>query len=298
MNFALKASVLGVSFLFTAFVSPSCISIPERPYVLSHREGAEPAGNTVQCVEEPPGTFSSEGDARGAGIDPDGFTLFSWNTKKGSRAGWDEDLTRLAAGADLLILQEAWLTEDLLRLLEERWHHWDMTAAFLSGNRETGVLTGSQAPPDYVCGARHAEPLVFIPKTFLVSRYLLSGTDETLLVANVHLINFSIETAEYREQLRLLETILASHEGPLLLAGDFNTWSSGRAAAVHDLARRLSLEEVGFGAGDLASFFGRPVDHVFYRGLQALEARAVSVSSSDHNPLLVTFRLPARGVPR
>ncbi len=295
MRYLVNAALLGTPLLLAVLASPSCISIPEKPYVLSHREGADPASRAALCGEEQPGDPALAGGAREEGVDPEGFTLFSWNTKKGDRDGWAEDFLSLAAGADLVTLQEAWLTQDLLRLLEKKRYQWDMSAAFLSRARETGVLTGSTTAPDFVCAARYSEPLVLIPKTFLVSRYPLAGTGEDLLVANVHLINFTVDTEEYEEQLRVLERSLSSHEGPLLMAGDFNTWSKERSAAVHALAERLDLREVGFAPEDLASFFGRTVDHVFYRGLEAVEARAVRVVSSDHNPLLVTFRVPGEG---
>lgn len=43
-----------------------------------------------------------------------------------------------------------------------------------------------------------------------------------------------------------------------------------------------------------ARFFGHKVDHIFYRGLDLLDSRAVPVTSSDHDPLMATFRLAER----
>jgi len=273
-----------------AFVFSGCISIPGEPYLLRQREDAGRVEKVALCeggrLERfPPAAASSR-----EGVDPEGFTLLSWNTKKGSVEGWGEDFFRIAAGADLLALQEASLSDELRDLLYEGRYQWDMTAAFLSGDRETGVLTGSRTAPDYVCAARHPEPLVVIPKTVLVTRYPLAA-GEALLVANVHLINFTVDSAEYRAQLAGLEQILSSHDGPLLVSGDFNTWNDGRSEALRELAARLSLGEVVFTDDERATFLGRVVDRVFARGLEAVEARAVPVSTSDHNPLLVTFRV-------
>ena len=36
--------------------------------------------------------------------------------------------------------------------------------------------------------------------------------------------------------------------------------------------------------------FGRPLDFVFYRGLNVTEASVLVTRASDHNPLLVEFR--------
>ena len=40
-----------------------------------------------------------------------------------------------------------------------------------------------------------------------------------------------------------------------------------------------------------ALFLGRRVDHVFVRGLDVTASRVDPVTSSDHNPLLVTFSI-------
>ena len=116
--------------------------------------------------------------------------------------------------------------------------------------------------------------------------------DRHLLVANVHLINFTVGTREYREQLRQVEELLSGHDGPVVLLGDFNTWSAARMETVAGMTERMALSQVEFDPENLATFRGRSVDHVYYRGLVPTSAQAVPVSTSDHNPLLVTFRVP------
>jgi len=268
-----------------------CVSVPEEPYVLSLREGTERVESVAGCGMAQPRDFLLP-DGGGAGIDPGGFTLFNWNMMKGGRQGWEDDFVRLAGDADLLTIQEAYLTDTLREVLQDGRYQWDLTAAFLNRNRETGVLTGSRRSPAYFCTFRFPEPLVALPKTILASFYPLADTDQLLLVANVHLVNFTVGTDGYREQLRELEELLSSHEGPLILLGDFNTWSGARMKAVAGVTERMALSEVEFAEEDLTTFLGRSVDHVYYRGLEPVDARAVEVSTSDHNPLLVTFRLP------
>ena len=271
-------------------MSSSCVSIPEKTYVVSGWGEGGAVMRQAECREDRPAAVRT-GDTHREGIDPDGFTLFNWNVMKGAAEGWEADFSRLTAAADLLTLQEASLTEAFEELLSESRYHWDLAAAFLKNSRETGVLTGSTSLPASLCITRFAEPLVVIPKTVMVSRYPLAGTRRFLLVANVHLINFTVDTGEYRRQLKDLERFLLAHDGPLLLSGDFNTWSGGRAEVVADLIARLGMRGVDFPEEDLASFFGRTVDHVFYRGLETVDARAVRVSTSDHNPVLVKFRV-------
>jgi endonuclease/exonuclease/phosphatase (EEP) superfamily protein YafD len=294
MRYVMRISVPAVFLLSLSLLASSCVTIPDAPYVVSRRGGAEDVAREALCRDDGAEFPNLPGEERREGIDPDGFTLFNWNVMKEGREGWREDFRRLAADADLLTLQEASLTEELRRELEEGRYHWDLTAAFLYQKRETGVLTGSRTAPASLCLTRFSEPLAVIPKTVLVSRYPLAGRDRFLLVANVHLINFTVDTKRYREQLQELEKILASHEGPLLLTGDFNTWSARRMGVVDGLVERLGLRGVEFAEEDLASFFGRPVDHVFYRGLETADARVLKVSTSDHNPVMVRFSVPFR----
>jgi len=272
-----------------------CVSIPKAPYVVSGGGGSEVVRNEVGCGESSIDTAARPGGLHGEGIDPGGFTLLNWNVQKGGQEGWAADFARLAADADLLALQEAYLTDPLRGLLREGDYRWDMAAAFLNREHETGVLTGSKSAPVAFCVTRFAEPLVVIPKTALTSLYPVAETDLFLLVVNVHLINFSVDTVQYRGLLGTLEESLASHEGPLLLTGDFNTWSNGRLKVVEGLRDRLGLTAVAFAEGGLSRFLGKNVDHVFYRGLEPVEARTVKVATSDHNPLLVTFRVLRRG---
>ena len=291
MNWVMKVPVRVISLVLPAVILLGCVSIPKEPYLLSQREGVERVDRKARCGEEGPGNPVVSGDFRREGIDPEGFTLFSWNTKKGGMEGWELDFATLSAGADLMTLQEVIMTDGLRRLLDDGCDQWDMSTAFLSRKRETGVLTGARTPPDQVCADKYAEPLLIIPKAVLVSRYPLADREKSLLVANVHLINFTVGVEEYLGQLQRLEETISSHDGPLLLTGDFNTWSDGRSAAVRALAGRLSLREVGFTEDHRTSFFGRTVDHVFTRGLETVDARVMRVATSDHNPLLVTFRV-------
>jgi len=285
-------SVAGGAFLLLpAFLVPGCVTIPEEHYVLSVRQGTESIESEAECGPAPLVASSLSGES-GAGVDPGGFTLFNWNLMKGGGRGWVKDFARLTLDADVVTIQEAWLTEDLRGILGREWNHWDLTAAFLTREKETGVLTGSREQPAYSCSLSFPEPLTLFPKTVLASYYPVAGTDRHLLVANVHLINFTAGTREYREQLRQVEELLSGHDGPVVLLGDFNTWSDARMESVTGMTERMALAQVEFNPENLATFRGRSVDHVYYRGLVPTKARAVQVASSDHNPLLVTFRVP------
>jgi endonuclease/exonuclease/phosphatase (EEP) superfamily protein YafD len=113
-------------------------------------------------------------------------------------------------------------------------------------------------------------------------------------VVNLHAINFTLSAeGAYREQLDGVRVELASHDGPIVLAGDFNTWSNDRLAAVEALARELGLVAVTFRPDARARFAEHPVDHIYVRGLEVVDAHAVAVTSSDHNPVFATLRVRA-----
>jgi hypothetical protein len=129
-----------ILLLTGVLVCVGCVSIPPSPYVV--KRGGD-AGEVSVCDSGtvPSAVRSSESRE---GIDPAGFTLASWNMRKNSRRGWQKELRLFAGDADLIALQEAYLTRELRAVLEERGYRWDMAAAFLYRGKETGVLTAAR----------------------------------------------------------------------------------------------------------------------------------------------------------
>ena len=219
------------------------------------------------------------------------FRVLNWNSYKGSDAIWQEDLERLSSMSDLVVLQEGYLTDDLQTLLNKKQYSWDIARAFSYRDIYTGVLTGSRVRPDFLCSFRVPEPLARLPKSVLITRYPLSGTHESLVIANIHMINFSLGLADYRAQLEKAAEIISQHRGPLIISGDFNSWNTARKRVLANITRELGAREVVFDTDRRATFLGQHLDHIFYRKLEVLEALTEEVTTSDHNPMLVTFRL-------
>ncbi len=239
-------------------------------------------GALVDGCTSPPGPT-----AEGTGLDPAGFTLVSWNLHKGARDGWRRDLERLRAEADLLLIQESHLTPKMLRWLSASGLEWTMAHAFSYKGYWTGVLTGARVPQQAPCMQRTAEPWLRLPKTTLISYFPLKGVRARLLVVNLHGINFSFGASALAAQLAALEPVIAAHHGPVILAGDMNTWSLDRKRVLQALARRQGLRPVPF--VEASRHLGRRVDHVYYRGLRLHRFRVERVTSSDHHPLIATF---------
>jgi endonuclease/exonuclease/phosphatase (EEP) superfamily protein YafD len=230
--------------------------------------------------------------AQGQGLDPQRIVLLNWNAHKETGLQWLQQLQAMISGADLLTLQEGVLTSELRNLLSDEYDGgWTLASAFTQSDVHTGVLTASRVQPDFFCSFRVAEPIIVVPKTVLISRYPLAGTTETLLVVNMHMVNFSFATKAYREQLRNAFDLITQHQGPLLIAGDFNSWSDERQLIIQHFADALGAEAVQFPVDGRTTFFGHVLDHVFYRGLEPIESVALPVTISDHNPIRVSFRV-------
>ncbi len=224
-------------------------------------------------------------------LDPNRISLLNWNIFKGKRDDWATDFERYSQKHDILTIQEAHLDEELEYLLEAEHQNWALNVAFDYQDRATGVMTASAIKPVALCGQRTREPWIRTPKTSLIAYYPLAGVDEDLLVANVHGINFTLGAKAYKRQIENLYDTIKHHDGPLILAGDFNTWSEKRLRIVEGLARRLGLASLDYTNHNRTSVFGNAIDHVFYRGLEAVEHDTLQVTSSDHNPTRVRFRI-------
>jgi endonuclease/exonuclease/phosphatase (EEP) superfamily protein YafD len=225
------------------------------------------------------------------GLDPENIAVLNWNIYKGNAEGWQEDLSSFAQSHDVMTIQEAHLGDELSRLLQENNLNWVMNTAFHLNGDAAGVMTVAKSNVIGSCGFQHNEPIIRVPKATLVSYYNIEGHDSKLLVANIHGINFSFGVEAYREQLDQLFDSIQHHDGPMIVAGDFNSWSDGRMAEVMQLIDKLSLSSLDYDVNNKTHVFGNAIDHVFYRQLQLVTKKVWQVSSSDHNPISVTFRL-------
>nr|WP_086941234.1 endonuclease/exonuclease/phosphatase family protein [Thaumasiovibrio occultus] len=224
-------------------------------------------------------------------IDRDGrLQVAVWNIYKGNKPGWREELNRYAANADLVLLQEASLTEDFRSYLEQTSYKVSMANAFSFFETTAGVLNLSRNAALSTCAYLTTEPWLKLPKSALYAKFPLSN-GETLVVVNLHGINFTIGTEQYQAQLDKLAQALANHEGPMIVAGDFNTWRKGRQEVVEAFAARLSLRQAAFAQDHRIRVLGRPLDHLYYRGLHLVSAHSTQSEASDHNPLIAELAL-------
>jgi endonuclease/exonuclease/phosphatase (EEP) superfamily protein YafD len=166
-----------------------------------------------------------------------------------------------------------------------------MAGAFAYNGEERGVLVAARVQPIQVCTLRAFEPLAQLPKSAMVARFRVAD-GRVFAVANLHGINFTLGLEAFRRQLDEVAAVLSHHDGPAVLAGDFNTWSEERHNVLNEIAGRLGMNPVNLVPDGRRRTFGRHLDHLFVRGLRVLNAHAPEVKSSDHNPIFATLAAP------
>ncbi|TCI04047.1 endonuclease/exonuclease/phosphatase family protein [Corallincola luteus] len=211
-----------------------------------------------------------------------------WNSYKLEQPGWQQELAELTAQRDLLLLQEVVARAELAPILGERPSL--LLQAFTYNQLAAGVMTSAVVSPSAVCGMRTAEPWIGVPKSLLANRYPLHD-GQSLLVVNLHGINFVWELEAYQQQLDLLAALVKQHRGPVIVAGDFNSWRQERIDRIGQTLKPLQLRAVRPMPDRRTRIFGFAIDQLWLRGFEVEQAASYVSDSSDHNGLLVELRL-------
>ncbi len=227
--------------------------------------------------------------------------VVSWNIHKALDPGLAAELGRLVEerAPHVLALQEA--RPELPIPVGFAGHHATSFRRGLVGPEE-GVMTVARAAVRTAHRVRSSERelRLLTPKAALISQLPLSDGRELCLV-NVHGLNFDPTGRQLARQLGELRERVAHLRGPVVVAGDFNTWNDRRMGAVQDLAHALDLEEVApdFPGGTKGRIPLRKaretlgldhrlhLDRLFVRGLVPVHAAWMdSFRCSDHIPLI------------
>lgn len=220
-------------------------------------------------------------------LNPEAIRVLSWNVMKQLRPLMHRELAGYSRDVDLALLQGVHVEGQGLAHFDDRWHR-SFAPGFRLPGITTGVMTLSNAGHRSHDRYRHAEPLLRTPKAANITTYGLDGVDEQLLAINLHAVNYSLGLNAWRRQLESLLGHVDGHTGPVIFAGDFNTWHAPRIQLLDVIAQRHGLVEVGFEEDCRTRAFGRHLDYIFVRDLRVIEAVTLHSNASDHNPLLAT----------
>lgn len=218
------------------------------------------------------------------------LTVSVWNIYKQQKDGWNKQLSDLLDNSQLVLLQEASLTPNLKQTIKNHHKTAEIARAFRKLNVVNGVMNITNTPPIKACAELAPEPWIRLAKSALIAFYPISN-GQTLLVINLHSINFSWSLHEYQNQLKPLLAAISNHQGPVILAGDFNTWRKARMELIEHLITNLGLKEALPSVDFRTKFMNYPLDHIYYRELNLKSVHIIETNSSDHNPIQVTFSL-------
>ncbi len=277
----MRAVLRHSALLAGCFLLTACLEIPTEEVIYSQ------VGEQLvdRCTHVP----ARQGFPGGLPAD---FTVLVWNLHKLQDPNWQNELTRWGKTSDLLMLQEAQDDPGLAAWLAGEQFKWQQVAAFRFQERASGVLNGSTVEQVYSCSLRIPEPATRLPKSSLLSLYPLQGSRYPLMVINVHAINFELGMAAYKQQVTQVAKLTRKYQGPVIVAGDFNTWGDKRRVLLQNTMARYQLQEASYQSDERTRVAGLPLDHLFYRGLTLSQAEAVSSHGSDHNPLRLGFHYP------
>ncbi len=228
--------------------------------------------------------------------------IVSWNVHKLLHDGiYDEFEDMIEQRApDLLALQEA--RAHMAVPTGMAGHYGHSFRSGVLGRTDEGVVTLSTIEPTrtYRVRSQERELYVLTPKAALLSMFAVEDGRE-LCVVNLHGLNFDPTGGQLARQLDGLRERVEGFQGPLIVAGDFNTWNEPRMEAVESLRRSLGLIEVkpdypGGKTGDvppglMSKALGfnpeMHLDRIFVRGFRPIQVSwMMEYRASDHVPIL------------
>lgn len=221
---------------------------------------------------------------------PGKFTLTVWNVHKFSDNRSISDLARLSSQSELVLIQESVLNKIFSGPMQEvgEQMQWAFSSTFSTRDGLTGVVTGSRATVlrSEIVTSEVREPITGTPKAMIFSTVPVEGSEEDMLVVNVHAINF-MNLRKFRDQVEQITNRIAQHDGPVIVAGDFNTWNRARRQTLIENLNTLGVELAHSSSGRYLV-----LDHILTRGLRLVTSyETADVRSSDHAPLMVQLEL-------
>ncbi len=213
----------------------------------------------------------------------DEFTLVTWNAHKFLDKNFFNDLKKLSQDADIILLQEAMHSSSWQSAFLKNFpFSFTFFKSFCTNNNQaTGVQSAARfkllnninlVSPD-------KEPITNTPKVSGVSRVEIPGHGSVLIV-NTHALNFNTGSS-FEHHINQIAAYIETQPGPVIWAGDFNTWDSERQKYLDKKTKALALKNV-IPVNDNRK---EKLDHIFVRGFTVVIAEVLNQKSSDHRPL-------------
>lgn len=218
---------------------------------------------------------------------PKVLKVLVWNYYKGSKDKDSEQLKTLLWQEPIVgLFQELGHTPKNIDLSSYYVYHaptWQKQNKFQTG---LSIISSIPLKDSQNIHSECTEPFIQTPKAIQTAYYEAWN----LKIIQIHAINF-VRNHCLKKQLIQLEGEINNHIGPLIVAGDFNTWSSSRYALLKDLLKRTSLKTPEYKTDHRVTKMSFPLDHFFYKKLKLISCESFRVETSDHNPILCEVSL-------
>lgn len=216
------------------------------------------------------------------------FTVVTWNAHKLEDQNFIPDLISISRQADVLLIQEAMHETDLQNTFTSQFDFsFSFNMSFCDNkNAATGVLNASRYLLEFnqTLVSPKNEPVTNTPKVSGYSSVLVPEIGRIHII-NTHGLNFNMGS-DFKKQIDHITSFIQKLSGPVIWAGDFNTWSSDRMNYLNQKTTSVSLKHLQPKNDNR----GQKLDHIFVRGLKFIEAEVMNdYKSSDHLPVKATF---------
>lgn len=208
--------------------------------------------------------------------------VLTWNVLKFKRENSFSDLVLLSNKSDIAFIQEAVHSTELqTNATEQVAMDWTFYKSFCRDYGATGVQTGSRFRQIEVNAllAPGVEPVVNTPKVTGFSTIEIEGIK--VLLINVHGLNAN-KGLEFEKHMDQIHDVAKNFSGPIIWAGDFNTWNPVRMAYLNAKAKSLGMTVLKPEVDNRKL----KLDHILVRGFTA---RSVTILenyiTSDHLPV-------------
>lgn len=248
---------------------------------------AQAEDNSVLCSNEAMKQISFSKQIIPRPRDPSEITLISWNAHKLADKQFFYDLQNLSHQADILMVQEAVHTTNWQNAFQGYMPFaFNFYKSFCWNDNANGVLTGARfnLENNVPLLSPGTEPGSFTHKVSGYSQIRINN--QVVHLMNTHALNFNVGIS-FEDQIDQIVTFLAQVKGPIIWAGDFNTWNPLRSDYLNKQTAKIGLTHII----PLADDRFLTLDHVYARGFVAAKTEVLDFKSSDHVPMKTTLRL-------
>lgn len=217
------------------------------------------------------------------------FSVITWNAHKFADKNFVPDLIQLSHDADMILIQEAMHSTELQNLLLSQFDFsFSFNKSFCTADKQaTGVMNASRYPllNNSTLVSPDTEPVSFTPK---VSGYSVINVPEIGIVhiINTHGLNFNLGSP-FERQINEITKFISKLQGPVIWAGDFNTWSGGRQKYLDKKSKALGLIRLKPNTDNRVL----KLDHIYMRGFELINIQILdNIESSDHFPVKAIFK--------